>query len=384
MGEFDLNLGLENLLDDNEIMSLLDNSSDEVTQENEEKEDKEEKEDTAEGFDIGELENDPESVGRKEDNKDTGGDTPSQEGGVSPDKFFSSIATALVDEGIFPDLDEDTVKNIKTAEDFRDAIKAQLDAERTEQENRIKNALENGVEPDVIKQYENLLGYLESVGPKIDEESDEADEIRRRLIYQDYINRGFSKERAQRNVDKAFADGTDKEDAKEALKGNQEFYSSAYNNILAKKQAEADNLVKEREERAKRIKKTITEDNIKMFGDMDIPKSVRQSAYDAISKPVFKDPQTGEFMTAFQKLEHDNPEEFMAKLGLIYALTDGLSNLDKLVGGKVKKEVKKGLSNLENVLSGTSRDASGNLKFVSSDDRSFASNKVKYPDFKTL
>lgn len=379
MGEFDF----DGLMSEDEIMNLLDNNLDTNEPDNDDEENNNDENNTAEGVEVDF--DDPESVGSGEDNRDTG-DTPpdQQKGGTSPDNIFSSIATLFEEEGIFPDLDEDTVKNIKTAEDFRNAIKAQLDAERTEQDNRIKKALDNGVEPDVIRQYEGLLNYLDSVESKLDEEGDEADEIRRRIIYQDCINKKFSKERAQKYVERAFADGTEKDEAKEALKSNKEFYSESYNNLLAEKQKEADAQVKEREERAKRIKKTITEDKFDFFGDIELSKQTRQAAYDAVSKPVFKDPETGEYLTAIQKLEHDNGEEFMAKLGLIYALTDGFSNIDKLVGKKVKKEVKKGFANLESVLQNTSRDSKGNLKFVSNDSESFASGKVKYPDFKTL
>ena len=379
MGEFDF----DGLMSEDEIMNLLDNNLDTDEPGNDDEENNNDENNTAEGVEVDF--DDPESVGSGEDNRDTG-DTPpdQQKGGTSPDNIFSSIATLFEEEGIFPDLDEDTVKNIKTAEDFRNAIKAQLDAERTEQDNRIKKALDNGVEPDVIRQYEGLLNYLDSVESKLDEEGDEADEIRRRIIYQDCINKKFSKERAQKYVERAFADGTEKDEAKEALKSNKEFYSESYNNLLAEKQKEADAQVKEREERAKRIKKTITEDKFDFFGDIELSKQTRQAAYDAVSKPVFKDPETGEYLTAIQKLEHDNGEEFMAKLGLIYALTDGFSNIDKLVGKKVKKEVKKGFANLESVLQNTSRDSKGNLKFVSNDSESFASGKIKYPDFKTL
>ena len=48
--------------------------------------------------------------------------------------------------------------------------------------------------------------------------------------------------------------------------------------------------------------------------------------------------------------------------------------MDKLVKGKVREEVKKGLRDLENVLNSTSRTADGNLKFVSGVDDDQESN----------
>ena len=66
----------------------------------------------------------------------------------------------------------------------------------------------------------------------------------------------------------------------------------------------------------------------------------------------------------------DNKIEFIKNVGLLFTLTDGFKNLDKLVQGKVKTEVKKGLRELEHTLNNTSRSSDGNLRFVSgvSDD----------------
>jgi len=38
--------------------------------------------------------------------------------------------------------------------------------------------------------------------------------------------------------------------------------------------------------------------NDKAFGDLEVIQSNRQKAYDAITKPVYKDPDTGEYYTA--------------------------------------------------------------------------------------
>jgi hypothetical protein len=45
-------------------------------------------------------------------------------------------------------------------------------------------------------------------------------------------------------------------------------------------------------------------------------------------------------------------------------MTDGFKNLDSLVKGKVRKEVKKGMRDLESKLSGTVRTSDGNLRFA--------------------
>ena len=129
------------------------------------------------------------------------------------------------------------------------------------------------------------------------------------------------------------------------------------------KQAEAEE-IKERKKQAEDLKKSLLGDE-KIFDGIQLDRSTRQRIYDTISKPVYKDPETGEYYTAIQKYEMDNRVEFMKKLGLIFTLTDGFKTLDTLVGGKVKKEVKSRLKELEHTLNNTSRTSDGNLKFAS-------------------
>ena len=309
----------------------------------------------------------PESVG-SEEHKDNEEDTTSTEDGTSPD-FFSSIANAFAEEGIFPDLDEETIKGIKTAQDFRNAIDEQIKAGLDEQQRRVAEALNNDVEPDKIRQYEGLIAYLDTIDDKaISAEGEQGETLRKKILFQDYINRGFSKERAEKAVNRAIENGTDVEDAREALESNKTFFKEEYQQMLDDAKKAKDEEKEKDKEKAERIKKSILEGDLKFFEDVDVDKKVRQEAYDAISKPIYRDPKTGETYTAVQKLELDNSEEFLAKLGLIYALTDGLKSLDGLVKKKVKKEVKRGFSELEQKINNTRRDSRGNLRFASGVD----------------
>lgn len=356
------------MLDDEQMNSLFGDQEDTQPEKEEGGDDKNEsKNNTAEVDPEGMFEGSPESVGSGE-HKDNKEDTTSDEGGTSPD-FFSSIANAFAEEGIFPDLDEETIKGIKTAEDFRKAINEQIKAGLDEQQRRVAEALDNNVEPDKIRDYENLIAYLDTLDEKtISAEGEVGDTLRKKILYQDYINRGFSKERAKKAVERAFTNGTDVEDAKEALESNKSFFKEEYQQLLDDAKADKEKERKKYEERAGRIKKAILEGDLKFFDDVDIDKNTRQVAFDAISKPIYKDPKTGETYTAVQKLELDNSEEFLAKLGLIYALTDGLKSIDGLVKKKVKKEVKRGFSELESKINSTRRDSRGNLKFASGVD----------------
>ena len=368
-------LSLDNILGADEIENLFveDEETQEtppVNEETSENEDKDKnKEETTEVVDVDTLfTEEPESVGsgKEDDTKEKEGTESDKDKGTSPkNNFYSSIAKALKEEGIFPDLDDETANRIKAPEDFAEAVEKQIQARFDERQKRIDEALNAGVESSEIKKYENTIEYLNSLQDSaLSDESDKGEKLRQQLIFQDFINRGYNKERAQREVQKSFNSGTDIEDAKEALASNKEFFQNEYNNLIKEAQEERKKEAQERKEQAEKLKKSILEDT-NVFGDIQIDKATRQRVFDNISKPVYKDPETGELFTAIQKYEMENSTEFLKNVGLLFTLTDGFKNLDGLVKGKVRKEVKKGLRELEHTLNNTSRTSDGNLKFVS-------------------
>ena len=363
---------IENLFVDDEVQDT--SPEDEVTPDQEDgkedKKNKEKDEETTEVIDVDNLFTDePESVGSGKDNTKGKEDTSSREDSTSPQKtIYSSIAKALKEEGILPDLDDEVLSKVKEPEDFRDLVEQQIKAGLEERQKRIDDALNYGIEPTEIKRYENTLNFLDSVKEEnITDESDKGEELRKNLIFQDFINRGYSRERATREVQKSFNAGTDIEDAKEALKSNTEYFKGKYDDLIEDAKLEAQKEEENRKEQANKLKESIlNEKNI--LGDLSIDKPTRQKIYDNISKPIYKDPETGEYYTAIQKYEKDNRVDFLKYLGLIFTLTDGFKSLDGLVKGKVKKEVKNGLRDLEHAINNTARNSDGNLKFVSGVD----------------
>lgn len=305
----------------------------------------------------------PESVGSGKETIGNQEDTSSEQGEQSPN-LFSSIAKALKDEGVFPDIEDSEVSKILKPEDFRALIDQQIKAGLDERQRRIDEALDLNVDSSEIKKYENTLSYLN----QIDEASITADdakgeELRKQLLYQDFINRNFSKERAQREVQKSLNAGSDIEDAKEALMSNKEFFQNQYDRIIEQAKAEESRTLKEREESINKLKTSILTDS-KIFGEIEVDKTTRQKVFDNIAKPIHKD-TNGNYLTALQKYEADNKIDFLKNIGLIFTLTDGFKNLDGLVKGKVKQEINKGLRSLERTLNSTARTPEGNLNFAS-------------------
>ena len=364
-------LSLDNILGAEEIENLFvedENTQDTPPENGDPSDEGKEKEETTEVNVDTLFTEEPESVGSGKENTEEKEDTTPKGDGTSPKNFYSSIAKALKEEGIFPDLDDEGLSKVKNPEDFRDLIDQQIKAGLDERQKRIDEALNAGVEPTEIRKYENTINFLGSIKEEnISDEGDKGEKLRKDLIYQDFINRGYSKERAAREVQKSFNAGTDIDDAKEALKSNIDFFKDKYDELVNEAKSEAEQEEKKNKEQAEKLKSSILNDK-DVFGDLSIDKSTRQKIYDNIAKPVYKDPETGEYFTAIQKYEMENRTDFLKNIGLLFTLTDGFKNLDGLVKGKVKKEVKKGLRELEHTLNNTARTSDGNLKYVSGVD----------------
>jgi hypothetical protein len=369
-------LSLDNILTGEEIEDLFTSTEDireaeDVSTPDKKKQELETTEVDPEDLFMEELE----SVGSEDNNKGKE-DTTSKEDNTSPN-FYSSIANALVEDGIFQNLDEESLSNIQSAEDFANVISEQIKSQFDERQKRIDEALNLGVEPSEIQKYERFINFLDSVTEEsISNENEEGENLRKNIIFQDYINRGFSKERASREVERSFKAGTDIEDAKEALQSNLDYYKEQYS-IVVKEAREADKKEQARlKKQAEDLRTSILNED-KAFGEIDIDKATRQRVYDSIMKPVYTDPETGEKLTAIQKYESENKTDFLKNIGLVYVLTDGFKKLDGLVQGRVKKEMKKGLRELEHTLNGTSRN-NGNIRFVSGVGGDFDSKSTKW------
>ena len=318
----------------------------------------------------------PESVGsKKEKNKEVKDkeNTVPEDADISPNNnFYSSYANAFKVDGIFQNLSDEDIEGITDAESFVEAAEKEVRLRLEESQRRVLDALNAKIEPSVISQYENTLKYLDNISEvNISEEGEDGEKLRTNLIYQDYLNRGFSKERAEREVKRAFDNGTDIEDAKEALSSNRQFFKDKYDKLVKEAQQET---VREKEVQKKEneaLKAKILNEE-KVYGDIELDAKTRQKIYDNISKPVYKDPETGQYLTAIQKYEAENRQDFLKNLAFFYTMTDGFKNMDALVKGKVKKGVSKGIKDLERVLTSAPAPKEGNLRYMGGSQNSVA------------
>ena len=288
-----------------------------------------------------------------------------QTGDGSSPNVYSSIANALKNDGIFPDFEDKEISAVKTPEDFAELFEKAITARLDERTRRVDSALGNGARPDDVKMYEQTLAYLDSVTDEaIESETENGENLRKQLIYNDLLNRGYSHEKAVREVDKSFKSGSDIEDAKDALAALNKFYRGGYENLQKATKDRADAARKAQQKQADDFRKMILEDDLK-FGESKLDKRTCQKVFDAVSKPVYKDPDTGQLLTEIQKFQRENPMEFLKQLGMWYVLTDGGKNTDSLVKGQVRAERNKGIRELERKINTSAFDSDGSLKYMS-------------------
>ena len=363
-------LGLMNILGEEDVERLgLFSDPEETTAEPEEQDSAEQKNDKNKTTEVNPeelFEDDPESVGSDESVKEEEGTDTDNSAGASPNDndFYSSIANACVVDGAFQNLDSDAVKNVKTAEDLFNLVEMEVNARFDDKQQKLIKALENGVEASDIRRYENTLSYIDSIQEKdLTEESEKGEALRRNIIFQDFLNKGYNQERAKKLTERTIEAGTDIEDAKDALISNRDYFQGEYDKLLSEAQAEADKAAAERKQQADKLKNDILKDK-HLFGDIEITPDIRKKVIDNVAKPVYKDPETGEMYTALQKYEMENRADFIKYIGTIFTLTNGFKDFDSFVKGKVEKEKKKGLRELERTLTNTKRNTGGSLKLV--------------------
>ena len=314
---------------------------------------------------TGDEDDNPEGVG--DENQEDEEKTIPATGGKSPN-FYASIATSLKGDGILT-LDDSEFENIENADDLAALFKKQTDKLLDDNQKRINEALSYDVPVDTVKQFENVLTYVKSITEEdLQAETPEAEQLRGNILVQDYMNKGFSQERANKEVKKAFEAGTDIEDALESLKEVKEFYTSKYTEVINSAKAEKESKLKEEREQSKQIEKKFLEVEEPIKG-IKLTENERKKILTQYTKFTGKD-KSNKPVNAIQEYAMNNPVDYQYNINLLYYLTDGFKDLGKVIQKEVKTQTKSTLSNLEKTLRNPSNNLGGGNSLSFDNDRS--------------
>lgn len=292
---------------------------------------------------------DPESVG-EEEIQDTKEPQDTNDEGSSSADFYSSIASAMVNDGVLEYLDKETISTIKDADTFKDALENEIKSRFDSQQQELLEAMGYGADVRELHDLQEMIKYLDDIDPTVldNEEDQQSIELRKQLIGQHYTNLGMNENQVRREIDKSFNAGTDIDDAKEALEAQKNLYRQIYKNKIDKAKLAEEQRQAERQTRQKQMIDTIMETE-EPFAGVKIDKRVRNKIVENIYTPSVKGAD-GNYYSKLQAYQNEHPDEFLQKIGTIYTITDGFKNLDKLIGKAVHNEQKNNIKNLENIL----------------------------------
>lgn len=247
--------------------------------------------------------------------------TPSSES-QEDSSTFSVFATLLKEEGVIS-LDEEEIKGVKTVEDLKEVIKKQIENSKfenlSESQKRYLESVESGIPQAEYEKIEKELNQLEKINDEVIEKNTQA---RFELIAYDFINKGFSKEKAIEYANRSIKLGTDIDDAKDAL-----------NNLIKVKTEEFKKTVENKKEEHKvsleelksKIEKTDT-----VLKDIKLTPKQKQDIYNLVSTKVDAD-DAGQPINEFNKWKKEQGVEAEILLGALYHLTNKFQNLGKIL-----------------------------------------------------
>jgi hypothetical protein len=394
-----MELGIDNILTDEEIETLFSNDADDIdvgdgddeSTDKDKKEDKEKENDdadknssTTETYFDGETDNDngkkaekkSESVGSSEDIEETGTPSDDKAKGSSPNNFYTSITRALVEDGVLDIPDESDILNIKDADGLREAISKQIASGIDAEQKRIADAINGGAQANTIQKYKNTLGWLNSIKEEaLTADTKEGRNLRKTIIFQDYINKGFSEARAERELKKSFEGFTDIDDAKEALASTKEYFQQGYDDILQEIEDAKKAALEEEKKNAEAFRKSILGKD-EIIPGLTLDDTTRKKIFDNATKPTKQD-KNGQLITELAEYQEKNKEQYLKIVSTLYTITKKFTDFTPLVKQAVQKERKKGLAALEDVINNTQRNSDGSLNLasgVSFDDNSYIGN----------
>ena len=306
-----------------------------------------------------------ESVGGDEDKEQGQGNPPAEtgEGEDSSADFYSSVASAMRQDGVLEYLNDEDIAAVTDADSFRAAMEREISMRYDEGQRELMEAMGYGADVGELAQLQQTIGWLDSIDPQTlgNDGDEQAAQLRKDLISGYYSSLGMSPEQVAREVKKSLDAGTDIEDAKAALEQQRGFFRSVYDGRIQEAKRREDQRRLELENRQRTVSERIMNSEEPISG-LRVDKRIREKALENMYSPTVKGAD-GRYYTKVQAYQMEHPDEFLQAVGLLYTLTDGFTSFDKVVAGAVRREKNKNIKNLESVL--RSRQGGGNgLSYV--------------------
>jgi len=260
-----------------------------------------------------------EKVDGVEDDEEEDYDFSNDQKKSSP-SLYSPLAKVLHEQGVLPSADPDSIKNIKDVDSFVELIKKEIEVQTKEQLEQVKKE----VVTEDFKKRETVKAQLEKVTDNILAKDKN---VASQLIYQDFINKGYTEEKAKKYTERSILSEDWVDDAKDAKQ-------SILDRITEVEEEEAEEReleITRRKEEAKKetdLIKSKVFDTSEVLKGIPISKTAKDQIFNTITKPVSKNPNTGEAENEIMKYRRENPVDFVYNLAYTYTVTKGFKDWD--------------------------------------------------------
>ena len=244
---------------------------------------------------------------------------------TSPSPIYS-LASALYEDGILPNLDEENIPQDGQA--LANAVQKEI-------ESGIENFIHNLPEDlkVVLSNYKEgvpLNDLLENRSAQMrynsinDEVLGEDTNLQRQIITNDFKNRGFSDAKIKKYLDRFEDLGDLEEEAKSSLDSLKEFESQREEHIKQQTAQQKAAQEAQAQEMMKNIQNTV-EEVTEIIPGVKINKRMRDKVFSSMTRAVDTD-QYGNPVNALMQKRAENPIEFEMKLHYLFNVTKGFED----------------------------------------------------------
>ena len=194
------------------------------------------------------------------------------------------------------------------------------------------NGLENGLPEEEIKDYIQSDIAFEKLTDEVIENNAG---VRRDLIIQGYLAKGFDEGYATKQSQRVSDSGEDVEEAKmfkETLKQirDQQYQAQIENNKRTQEEAQ-----KAYDKQINDFKESVYKKD-KIFDEIAVTQGMKDKVYELMTKPVAY-AEDNRPINAFEKSRLENPIDFLTNMYYAYELTNGFKDMKKLVAKATTK-----------------------------------------------
>lgn len=273
---------------------------------------------------------------QSDDNKDDNNSSP---------PLYKSFASLLHQKGIFSSVDSSKLENINDISDLETLINEEVENRKlrdfTDEQREAIEAYKAGFDIETFQNQKKAELELESI---TEDALVSNEELRRQIIYQDYINQGFKEDKALKLTNRSFEIDEDVNDAKESLENIKNGLKERFEQEKQYRLTQAKEAKEAEEKRLKKLEETILKNEEPLQG-IKVNEIARKEILKTMMVPVSKNPITGAEENALMKSQREDPD-FAQKLYSVFTLSKGFTDFSYFG----KKETKKKIDEFEKVL----------------------------------